>query len=223
MINVQMAFIKGRSIFDRPLIVNEIVKWAKKSKEKLLIFKEDFEKAFDSLNWVFLDDVLDQMGFRLKWRDWVKWCITTAKVSVLVNMSPTKEFRMEKRVRQGDPLAPFLFILAAEVLHVAMREAQQKGIFKGVQLRNVSQEISIFQYADDALFLRKWSTRNATTLIRILKCFQMSFGLKVNLIKSRIMGVNVGAESVNNMARVLNCRGDSPIHVSRNTDRRQDV
>ncbi|GKE96982.1 RNA-directed DNA polymerase, eukaryota [Tanacetum coccineum] len=65
---VQTAFVKGRQITDSPLIVNEIISWATKNKEKLFILKVDFEKVFDSLDWNFLDHTMEQMGFTLKWR-----------------------------------------------------------------------------------------------------------------------------------------------------------
>ena len=86
------------------------------------------------------------MGFGLKWRAWVKGLICTTKCSVLVNGVPTKVFRMEKGVRQGDPLAPFLFILAAEGLNVAFREAINKNIFKGIRLDNLDEDIALFQF-----------------------------------------------------------------------------
>ncbi|KAJ9560661.1 hypothetical protein OSB04_005821 [Centaurea solstitialis] len=198
--------IKGRSILDGTLVINEILDWAKRSKNQMLIFKIDFEKAFDSLNWGFLDDILAQMGFGDRWRAWVRGCITTTRVSILVNGSPTKEFRMEKGVRHGDPLAPFLFILAMEGLYVAMKEAQLKGIFKGIHLDNVREEISILQYADDAIFLGDWTRRNVTNLIRILQCFHICSGLKINFLKSKLIGVNVHLEETKRMARRLNCK-----------------
>lgn len=64
----QMAFIKGRQITDGPLMVNEIIAWAKKHKKKLLLLKLDFEKAFDTLSWTFLNSIMNQMGFSAKWR-----------------------------------------------------------------------------------------------------------------------------------------------------------
>ncbi|KAJ9547609.1 hypothetical protein OSB04_020152 [Centaurea solstitialis] len=176
-------------VSDGPLMVNEVIKWAKKKKKKLLIFKADFAKAFDSLNWNFLDNILLQMGFGEKWRGWVKGCVCTAKVSVLINGAPTKEFFLGKGVRQGDPLAPFLFILAVEGLNVAMHEALRKNIFRGVRLDDSADDVSIFQYADDTIFIGEWDWENAKMLIRILKCFEIFSGLKINMHKSSISGV----------------------------------
>ncbi|KAJ9555564.1 hypothetical protein OSB04_010178 [Centaurea solstitialis] len=207
--NSQTAFIKGRSILDGPLMVNELINWAKKKKKKLLIFKVDFAKAFDTLNWNYLDNVLMQMGFGQKWREWMKGCTRTAKVSVLVNGSPTKEFSLGKGVRQGDPLAPFLFILAAEGLTVAMKEAQRSNLFKGIRIGNSIDELSIFQFADDAIFVGEWDKDNAMNLIRILKCFEVCSGLKINMGKSRLLGVSVSKEEVTSLARRLKCKEDS--------------
>ncbi|KAJ9564278.1 hypothetical protein OSB04_000244 [Centaurea solstitialis] len=207
--NTQTAFVKGRSILDGPLMVNELISWAKKMRKKLLILKVDFAKAFDTLNWNFLDNILSQMGFGDKWRAWMQGVICTAKVSVLVNGSPTKEFSLGKGVRQGDPLAPFLFILAAEGLTVAMKEAQRANIFKGVRFNSMLDDVSIFQFADDAIFVGEWSYRNAKNLLCVLKCFEACSGLKINLSKSSLSGVLVTKEEVKNMARRLNCKEET--------------
>nr|GEV94404.1 hypothetical protein [Tanacetum cinerariifolium] len=66
--DVQMAFIKSRQIIDGPLVVDEIIAWAKKYKRRLMFLKVDFEKAFNSLSWSFLFSILEQMGFSSKWR-----------------------------------------------------------------------------------------------------------------------------------------------------------
>lgn len=207
--NTQTAFIKGRSILDGPLMVNELITWAKRIKKKMLLFKVDFAKAFDSLNWNYLDNVLMQMGFGEKWRAWMKGCTSTAKVSVLINGAPSKEFTMGKGVRQGDPLAPFLFIVAAEGLAVLMKEAQRSNIFHGIRLRNMEEDISIFQFADDAIFVGDWSSNNVKNLIRILNCFELCSGLKINLSKCRIMGVSVSSEEVTRAANRLNCKEET--------------
>ncbi|GJY45302.1 RNA-directed DNA polymerase, eukaryota, reverse transcriptase zinc-binding domain protein [Tanacetum coccineum] len=129
---VQMAYIKGRQIIDGPLIVDEIISWAKKYKKRLMFLKVDFEKAFDSLNWSFLFSIMEQMGFSRKWRTWISSCLKSAFASVLINGSPTKEFKVEKGLRQGDPLSPFLFIIAIEALNVALLNACN-NTFHGVK------------------------------------------------------------------------------------------
>nr|GEW05337.1 cysteine-rich receptor-like protein kinase [Tanacetum cinerariifolium] len=113
----QSAFIKHRQILDGPLMVNEVIQWCKRKKSKLMVFKIDFEKAFDSISWEFLFRVLHFMGFRNKWILWISGCITSATTSILINGSPTSEFNIERGLRQGDPLSPFLFIIAMEGLH----------------------------------------------------------------------------------------------------------
>nr|GEZ31716.1 hypothetical protein [Tanacetum cinerariifolium] len=128
----QSAFIKGRQIIDSVLMVNEIVTWAKKHKKKMMMFKVDFEKAYDSLSWDYLDCMFDNMGFGDKWRMWIRGCLVSARSSVLLNGSPNKEFHIHRGLRQGDPLSPFLFILAMEGLHIAIDDAVQNSQFRGV-------------------------------------------------------------------------------------------
>lgn len=77
-----------------------------------------------------------------------------------MNRSPTAEFNMERGLRQGDPLSPFLFIIAAAAIDVLMQEAIEKKLCKPFIVENYGLEISHLQFANDALFFREWSTRN---------------------------------------------------------------
>ncbi|GKA54135.1 cysteine-rich receptor-like protein kinase [Tanacetum coccineum] len=106
---VQNAFIQGRFISDGILIANETVEYMRKKKKRGLILK-----------------------FGDRWCRRVEACLTSSSMSILVNGSPTNEFRIEKGVRQGDPLSHFLCIVAAEGLNAIVQEAITKGIFKGV-------------------------------------------------------------------------------------------
>ncbi|GKA48843.1 RNA-directed DNA polymerase, eukaryota, reverse transcriptase zinc-binding domain protein [Tanacetum coccineum] len=119
----QSSFISGRQILDGPLMLNEMIDWYKKRKKKMLLFKVDFEKAFDSVSWKYLDFVLYSLGFGVKWRSWIKACLKSSRTSILVNGSPTSEFIVKRGLRQGDTLSPFLFILVMEGLHVAFKDA----------------------------------------------------------------------------------------------------
>ncbi|KAJ9550052.1 hypothetical protein OSB04_022595 [Centaurea solstitialis] len=177
---VQTAYVKARQITDGPLIVNEIIHWVKRVKKKIFILKVDFEKAFDNIRWDFLWEVMAQMNFGRTWISWLKGFICTAQVSVLVNGSPTKQFSLEKGVRQGDPLSPYLFIIAMEGLIAAINEAKELGMFVGLELPNNGPIISNLHFADDALFIGKWSDINLRNLMEILRCFYKASGLKIN-------------------------------------------
>lgn len=124
----QSTSIKGRQILDEALVANAVVNWAQHFKKLLL--KVDFMKAYNFLNWDFLDTVLEQMRFSAKWHGWVHRCISSARIFMLVNGSPTQEFGMERGLCQGDPLSPFLFIIAVEAMSVMMAETVDAGLFK---------------------------------------------------------------------------------------------
>ncbi|KAK1432883.1 hypothetical protein QVD17_09785 [Tagetes erecta] len=152
------------------------------------------------------NDTMEQMGFPVRWREWVWEGLSSARSSVLVNGSPTKEFGASRGLRQGDPLSPFLFILVMEALHLSIFEAVNMGIFHGIKLPNDGPVISHLFYADDAIFLGEWSLSNVQNLGRILKCFHVASGLKINFNKSSLFGVNVDSLDVELAVGVLNCQ-----------------
>ncbi|GJS79726.1 RNA-directed DNA polymerase, eukaryota, reverse transcriptase zinc-binding domain protein [Tanacetum coccineum] len=88
----QSAFVANRRIPDGPFILNELFHWCKKNKKQTMIFKVDFEKAYDSVRWDYLDDVLKKIGFGDKWCVWIQICLRSSRGSVIVNGSPTREF-----------------------------------------------------------------------------------------------------------------------------------
>ena len=96
-----------------------------------MIRKLDIEKVFDSLNWQFLLKVILHMGFSPKWVRWIRWCISTARFSVLINGVPTVFFPSSRGLRQGYPLSPYLFIMGMEVLSIMLRRAAAGGFISG--------------------------------------------------------------------------------------------
>src|SRR4051812_32768441 len=95
------------------------------------VFKIDFQKAFDSMDWDYLNFVMEKMEFHKKWKGWISICLNSTIVSILVNGSPTSKFRMEKGLRKSDPLSSFLFLIVAEGFNVLMIQALELGHFKG--------------------------------------------------------------------------------------------
>jgi hypothetical protein len=202
----QSAFIKGRNLVDGVMVVNEVVELAKKAGIDCLIFKVDFEKAYDSVDWSFLEYMLHQFGFCPKWIGWIKACVFGGSLSVLVNGSPTNEINIQRGLKQGDPLAPFLFLLVAEGLGGAMNRAVEVGLFKGFAIRNSGLVISHLQYADDTLCIGEASVDNLWALKAVLRGFELASGLKVNFWKSCLLGVNVSGNFLDLACSFLNCR-----------------
>ena len=163
----QSAFIKGRQILDGILVANEIVDEARRRKKELLLFKVDFEKAYDSIDWGYLQEVMLKMGFSTLWRKWIKECVETATTSVLVNGSPTGEFQLGRGLRQGNPLSPFLFLLAAEGFNVLMNSLSDSNLFTGYTVGGRdSMTVSHLQFADDILILGNKSWANIVGILR---------------------------------------------------------
>ncbi|GKD29268.1 RNA-directed DNA polymerase, eukaryota, reverse transcriptase zinc-binding domain protein [Tanacetum coccineum] len=139
---VQNAFIGERFILNGILIANETVDFVKKNKRKGLIFKVDFKKAYDSINWKMImcnipkdalfQDKVELLEFEA--------CLESSSMSVLVNGSLTVEFGLERDVRQGDPLSSFLFILAAKGLNSMIKEAVDK-VSGGLEVDGVGSRV----------------------------------------------------------------------------------
>lgn len=102
------TFVPGRQLMDGALVANEVVDYATKEKKECLLFKVDFEKAYDKVCWDYLRFMMRMMGFGDKWMRWMEDTVFTSHMSVLVNRSPTKEFVVKRGLRQGDPFIPFL-------------------------------------------------------------------------------------------------------------------
>ncbi|GJT51845.1 RNA-directed DNA polymerase, eukaryota [Tanacetum coccineum] len=202
--DVQTAFLPNRQILDGPFIINEILARCKLKKQQAMIFKVDFAKAYDSVRWDYLDDVLISFGFGPKWRSWIRGSLSSGKASILVNGSPTTEFHLYRGLKQGDPLAPFLFLLIMESLHLSFSRAVEAGIFKGYKI-DPSTTLSHLFYADDAVFIGEWSHSNLKGIMNILRCFSLLSGMSINIQKSHLLGVGIPDNCVAEAAKSIGC------------------
>jgi hypothetical protein len=204
--STQSAFLKGRHLVDGVVVINEVVDLAKRNGKSCMIFKVDFEKAYDSVEWSFLDYMLDRFGFCSKWKDWIHACVFAGSMSVLINGSPSEEINIQRGLKQGDPLAPFLFLLVAEGLGGIMRRAVELNRFHGFRVGNNGVVVSHLQYADDTICVGEASINNLWALKAILRGFEMASGLKVNYWKSSLMGINVSQDFLVLASTFLNCK-----------------
>lgn len=185
----QSTFLGGRNMLDGVVVANEIVHAAKSDKKPTILLKVDFEKAYDTVDWGFLKYMMRRMNFCGRW---IESFLTFALVSILVNGSPGEEFHLERGIRQGDPLAPFLFLLVAEGLTGLVRNAMTTGKLKGFKMgANGELEVPILQFADDTLLMGEASLQNILSFKCILCCYELASGLKVNFIKSCCVGISM--------------------------------
>jgi len=201
----QSAFLKNRGILDSVLMANEVIEDIRRRGQSGLCLKVDFEKAYDSVRWEFLYNMMRKMGFHRKWISWIQGCLESTSISVLVNGSPTNEFKPERGLRQGDPLAPFLFLIVAEGLTGLVRQAVKANLLSGLRIGRKEVELSILQFADDTLFFCKDSFSNVVTLKAILRGFELASGLKINFHKSKIADINVHRNNILCYMKTLNC------------------
>ena len=150
----QNAFVKDRQILDAMLIANELVDSTLRRKDQGMVCKLDIEKAYDSISWEFLNQVMGRMSFGSRWLGWIKWCISTASFSVLINGSPAGFFPSSKGLRQGDPLSPYLFVIGMEALSCLINRAVEGNFLSGSRItdgRGGDIVISHLLYVDDTL------------------------------------------------------------------------
>ncbi|GKV34438.1 hypothetical protein SLEP1_g42813 [Rubroshorea leprosula] len=151
------------------------------------------------------------MGFNTIWRKWIRECLASSSVSVLINGSPTNQFPVSKGIRQGDPLSPFLFLIVAEGLNGLVSSAVEKQLYKGVAVGNEGVSVSHLQFADDTIFFGEASEDNIGVIKSIMRTFELVSGLKINFGKSQLMGIGVEDNWRNKMAFKLCCKeGEFP-------------
>lgn len=150
----QSTFIQGKKILDVILIANEVVDEAKRMNNEILLFKVNFEKAYNSVNLNYIDSMTIHMNFANLLRKWISECVKMATASTLVNGLLTEEFSIERGLRQGDTLSPFLFLLAAKGFNVLMNALVNANLYRGYSVdRQGDVQLSHLQLADDTLII----------------------------------------------------------------------
>ncbi|KAJ4810222.1 RNA-directed DNA polymerase (reverse transcriptase)-related family protein [Rhynchospora pubera] len=199
----QTGFVKGRLIHENFLAAREIISHLTKSKEPTVLLKIDFYKAFDTVNWCFLYDVLNCFGIPPNFLSWIKLLISTASSALLVNNQVGLTFQHHQGLRQGDPLSPFLFIIVADVL-AKMCDAVSTSVPFSISNRLPS-PFHILQYADDTLIFSTVKGNAIQALKLTLTMFSLCSGLNLNLSKSTFVPFNLSNQQIEQIKEVLMC------------------
>lgn len=177
----QTGFVPNRCILDNIFLAFEAIEWALEDQQKLTMLLLDFEKAYDRVSWTFLRAAMEKMGFHTRWIEQVMSLNTNASASIIINGVRSKTFQLQRSVRQGCPLAPYLFLLTVDVLGQMLQHPTNE--VKGLRLPDNS-FITNQMFADDTLLLLEGKKDNMERAINVINRFGAASGAKLNLQKS---------------------------------------
>lgn len=225
--SVQSVFIKGRCILDNIATAEELIFSIHKRRLPGHILKVDFAKAFDTVDWDFLLDLLEPRGFGSRWVSWIKAILVSSKASILINGEPNGYVRYQRGLRQGDPFSPLLFVLVTDTLCAMFAHAFQSKVLVGVPLGEFGSMCNL-HYADDLIIISTSGLEDLRIIKLILFVFEGMSGLATNLEKTCLYYSSRGGLSSNEAAATLNCAVDLllvtylGIPISSRRPRRQD-
>jgi hypothetical protein len=149
----QSTFIRERSIHDNFQYVQGAIRHFHRSKTSMLFIKLDITKAFNSVRWEYLLEVLKQLGFSQRWRDILSLLWSTSSSRILLNGTVGGPIKHGRSLRQGDSLSPLLFILVIDPLQQLLDMATDRGLLHPISAEPVKLRTSMY-VEDTALFIR---------------------------------------------------------------------
>jgi hypothetical protein len=167
-----------------------------------VILKLDFEKAYDKVNWDFLQQTLRIKGFSGKWCHWMSQIVSKGSIGVKVNDSIGRYFQTKKGFREGDSLSPLLFNLVADMLSILINRAKEDGQVRGLVPYLVDGRISILQYVDDTIPFMENDLEQAAKMKLLLCAFEQLSGLK---IKSEVFCYGEAKEIEDHYTNLFRC------------------
>ena len=183
---MQNAFLGGRLMTDNIHLLQELLRdYERKRSSPRCLMKIDFKKAFDSVQWPFLRELLLLLGFPSRFVQLVMQCVETASYSVAVNGSIYGFFPGKNGVRQGDPLSPYLFLICMEYFSRMLRKS---SISPGFRFHPKCDSLGVchLAFADDVILLSRGDKTSVSCLFKQLVSFGEISGLNINASKSSI-------------------------------------
>ncbi|KAG7587002.1 Reverse transcriptase domain [Arabidopsis thaliana x Arabidopsis arenosa] len=182
----QSAFLKGRLLAENVLLASEIVEgYGRKNIGPRGMLKVDLRKAFDSVSWDFIIETMKAMHFPGKFIGWISQCISTPQFSVSVNGLSAGYFKSSRGLRQGDPISPYLFVLAMEVFSRLMSSCFSAGFIK-FHPKTEELDISHLMFADDVMIFFDGSSSSLESISDTMGLFASWSGLKMNCEKTQL-------------------------------------
>lgn len=149
-------------------------------------------KAYDRVEWNFLEVLFQKMGFDQKWISWIMTCVCLVTYTVLVNRQTYGHITPKRRIRQGDLLSSFIFILCVEALVYIMNKAEEEGRNRGMSFAPKCPKIQHLLFANDNLFACRTTFANCSEFLRCLWLSCDASGQEINFQKSPItFGANI--------------------------------
>lgn len=182
----QTAFMPGRNILRGVVVLHETLHEIHSKKLDGVIFKVDFEKAYDKVKWPFLQQALHMKGFDDVWRKHVESFVQKGSIGIKVNDVIGHYFQTHKGLRQGDPMSCILFNIVAEMLAIIIGRAKQEGLVGGLVPHLIDDGVSIFQYTDDNILFMEHDVAKARNMKLVICLFEQLSGLKINFHKSEL-------------------------------------
>ena len=179
----QSAFLFNRLITDNVLMGFELVhsmKNKKTGKDGYVAMKLNMSKAFDKVEWSFLEEVMLKMGFCISWVNLIMRCLKTVSFSFLINGEISGHVILQQGLRQDDPLSPYLFLICAEGLSCLLHHKQQANNIHGLSMAQHAPPITYLLFADDSLLFCKANTTSCRTIKKILDTYSQAFGQLIN-------------------------------------------
>jgi hypothetical protein len=208
----QTAFIPERNIMEGVVILDETIHEMHRKNKSGVIFKIDFEKAYDKVKWSFVQQTLRMKGFSPKWCQWIVSFVQGGHVDIKVNDQIGNNFQTYKGLKQGDPLSPILFNIVADMLALLIKRAKDVGTINGVIPHLVDDGLSILQYADDTIIFLEHDLQQAKNLKLILSVFEKLSGLKINFHKSELFCFGQAKDFYEQYSTIFGCKlGTFPV------------
>ncbi|XP_057791251.1 uncharacterized protein LOC131008384 [Salvia miltiorrhiza] len=184
----QFGFISGRSIHDCIILGSEGINCLRRSSGgQNMACKVDISKAFDTLRWDFLLNVLKVCGYNCRFIRWIEVILSSARLSILYNGELRGFFGCSRGVRQGDPLSPILFGIAEDALSALLHNCVRSGHLDPMQFCRGVPFPTHLLYADDIMIFCKASKTNARTLLKVLNFYADISGQVYSPSKSQII------------------------------------